>query len=203
MKQILLLAALCLAASVITLGQAAPQPTPTHDDPAQQTTNAYVRPNARERRVHYFKNMFGKTALAKNIIGAGISTWTNAPEEWGQHMDGFAKRVASNVGKSVINNTTAYGLEEAFKLDSRYYRSEKKGIVPRARHAIVSSLTARNENGKTVFGYPRIAGLYVSNVIAAETWYPKRHNWQDGMRGATTSLGINSLYNLIKEFVFR
>jgi hypothetical protein len=147
--------------------------------------------------------MFGYTALAKNVLGASISTWTNAPEEWGQHMDGFAKRVGSNLGKSVINNTTAYGLEEAFKLDSRYYRSNKKGISRRAAYAILSSVTARNEKGKTVFGFPRIAGLYASNVIAAETWYPKRHNWQDGLRGATTSLGTTAVYNLIKEFILR
>ncbi len=137
------------------------------------------------------------------MASAGLSTWSNSPEEWGPHLEGFGKRVASNVGKSVIKNTTAFALEEAFGLDSRYYRSPKKDVGSKVKNAILSTFTARNRNGKKVFGFPQIAGAYASNIIATEVWYPKRYGWRDGLRSGTVTLGTTALFNLVKEFVHK
>jgi len=147
--------------------------------------------------------MFGPLALAKVAAGAGFSTWRNSPEEWGGQWEGFGKRVASNLGKRVISNTVAYGLEEKFKLDSHYYRSEKKGVRHRVRNALISTVTARNANGKRVLGFPRLIGTYSSSIIAAETWYPKRYSYKDGLRSGTISVGMNAVYNLIREFAWK
>ena len=107
------------------------------------------------------------------------------------------------MGKKMIKQTTIYGLDEAFKIDSRFYRSEKKDIGSRITNALISPVTARRPDGKRVFGVSRVAGTYASSIIAAETWYPDRYSWKTGVRSGTISLGFNAAFNLFKEFVWK
>jgi len=161
-------------------------------------------PDDKKTRFHrYIKSMVGPESPGKDVARAGFPTWTNSPKEWDTHWDGFGKRLASNIGKNVIKNTTVYALEEAFKLDSRFFRSTKRDFGSKVRNALISPFTARNRSGKIVFGFPRIIGAYTSSIIAAETWYPKRYGWKDGLRTATISFGTNALFNLVKEFIKR
>ena len=163
----------------------------------------YERPDSKTRFKRYVNGMFGPVALGKSVASAGFSTWRNSPEEWGNHWDGFGRRLASSVGKNIIKSTVTYGLDESFKLDSHYYRSTKKDFGSKLSNALLSTVTARNKNGKRVFGFPRIAGTYSSNIIAAETWFPSRFDWKDGVKSGTVSLGLNAAFNVIKEFVLK
>ena len=167
----------------------------------QQAT--YVRPDSKTRFKRYVNGTVGPYALARQVMGAGISTWRNSPEEWGGQWEGFGKRVASNFGKNLIKQTTIYGLDEALKLDSHYYRSEKKDAGSKIKNALLSPVTARNSRGKRVIGVPRIVGTYTGAIVAAETWYPDRYDWKDGVRSGTISLGMNAAFNLFKEFVWK
>lgn len=163
----------------------------------------YVRPDSKTRFKRYVNGVVGPYALARQVAGAGISTWRNSPEEWGGQWEGFGKRVASNFGKNLIKQTTIYGLDEAMKLDSRYYRSEKKDVGSRIKNALISPVTARNSRGKRVLGVPRLVGTYTASITAAEAWYPDRYDWKDGLRSGTISLGMNAAFNLFKEFVWK
>jgi len=147
--------------------------------------------------------MFGPVALGKRVLSAGWSTWRNSPEEWGPHWEGFGKRFASGTGKTIIKSTAQYGLEEAFKLDSHYYRSKNTSVGARVKNALISPVTARDENGRRVFGFPRIIGTYTGSIVAAETWYPDRYDWKNGVRSGTISLGMNAAFNLVKEFIWK
>lgn len=163
----------------------------------------YTRPDAKTRFNRYVKSIVGPTALAKRVFTAGLSTARNSPEEWGPHWEGFGRRFASSTGKSAIKNTTIYALDEAFKLDSKFYRSQKRDFGSRLTNALISPVTATDKNGKRVFGFPRLAGTYASSIIAAETWYPDRYSYKNGLRSGTISLGTNALFNVVKEFVFK
>lgn len=169
------------------------------------TTNqaTYVRPNAVKRFRRFVMNTVGPFSWVGIAAGSGFSTIVNEPDEWGRSTKGFGKRFASGFGKSVIRNTTMYGMDEAFKLDSHFYRSKKRDVGSRVANAFLSTLTARKSNGKRTVGAPRIIGTYTANIIAAEAWFPARYNWKDGMKSGTISLGINSLFNLVKEFVLK
>ena len=175
------------------------------EDPfaAAQQQNGYVRPNSRTRFKRYVKSMFGPLALGKRVLTAGYGTWRNSPEEWGDNWEGFGRRFASSTGKSIIKNTTMYALEEAFKLDSRYYRSKNKSVGGKLKNALISPVTARNAEGKRVFGFPRIFGTYTSSIVAAETWYPSRYSYKNGLRSGTISLGMNAAFNVVKEFIWK
>ncbi len=172
-------------------------------DTQQTTSNGYTRPTAKKRFNRYVNSMVGPFALARQVAGAGISTWRNSPEEWGGQWEGFGKRVASNFGKNVIKQTTIYGLDEALKLDSGYYRATGKSTGEKIKNALISPVTARRPNGKRTIGVPRLVGTYTGNIIARETWYPDRYDWKDGVRSGTISLGIGAAFNLFKEFVWK
>ena len=106
------------------------------------------------------------------------------------------------MGRSVMKNTMMYGMDEAFKLDSYYYRSEKRDWKSKVKTAMLSPVIARKPDGKKVFGFPRVASTYASSVIVAETWYPGT-DWKDGLRNGSMTLLFNGGYNLLKEFIWK
>lgn len=193
--------ALCLIAATlflaaVSIAQPTPEPTPLPADDFQ-------RPSAEKRFKRYVKNTIGPTAMLGVGIGAGFSTAFNEPEEWQRSGKGFGRRFASNFGKNVIRTTTMYGLDEAFRVDSNFYRSKKRDAGSKLKNAIASTFTARTPSGRRTVGVPRIAGTYAAHMIAAETWYPRRFDWKDGARSGTISLGVNSLVNVFREFVLK
>ena len=148
--------------------------------------------------------MFGPWAVAGDVASAGLSTWTNSPPDWGTHWKGFEKRLGSEIGKSVLKETTAFGLEEAFKLDSHYYRLGKKySVGSRIKDAFLSAVTTKTATGHRIVGFPRIAGGYVSTIAATKLWYPKRFTYKDAFRSGTWSIAGDILSNLITEFIHR
>ncbi len=210
MRSVILPVLLILTAAFSLAAQTPDPPKKIEGPPAPSVQTAptpaskeYVRLDAKQRRSRYYKSMFGVGAIGKNIASAGWGTYRNTTKEWGPHWEGFAKRVASGFGKSVIKNTTAYALEEAFDLDSRFFKSKKRDTASKIKNALVSPFIARNKEGKKVFGFPRLVGTYASSVIAAEVWYPKNYNWKDGLRSGTVSIGTNIFFNLVKEFFRR
>lgn len=170
------------------------------DDSALLSTK-YVRPDAKARRARFVKGLIGPGAWARMVASAGWGTSRNSPREWGPHWDGFGKRLASNFGKRAVSGTVRYSLDETFKLDSKFYRTKKKGIGNKVVNALVSVFTARRPDGSRTVGVPRLVGTYASNVIASELWYPSRYTWKDGLRSGTMSLGVKFLGNLFKELV--
>jgi hypothetical protein len=209
-----LILALPSAAQTDTKKPDAPAPTKTDTQKADSTDanelaarnaklmDAYRRPTGNERLRSYLNSMFGPLAIARSIGTAGLSTWTNTPEEWGPTWEGFGRRFASNMGRNMMKNSMVYGLDEVMKVDSKFYRSKKRDVGSRVGNALISTVTARRPDGSRTVGVPRLFGTYASSVIASETWYPNR-TWKDGLRVGTFSLGFNAGFNLVKEFVFK
>ncbi len=176
----------------------------------QQTTNTtatnattYTRPNSKERFKKYINGTIGPTAFIGPVFSATFRQIRNNPVEWQKTSKGFARRFGDSFGRNAINQTVTYGLDEAFKLDSNYYRSKKKDFNSKFSNAVISTFTARNAKGKRVLGVPRIVGTYSSAIIANEVWMPKRFNYKDGLRDGSVNLGTRVLFNLFREFVFK
>ncbi|MBS1794949.1 MAG: hypothetical protein JSS81_13900 [Acidobacteria bacterium] len=181
--------------------QTEPATKDAKDDQPKPNAAGYVRPTPKERRKDFIDSVVGPYALARTVAGAGFSTWRNSPAEWGGQWEGFGRRVASNFGRNAIRQTIVYGLDESFKLDSKFYRSKKRTFGAKIKNALLSTVTARTPGGRRVFGFPRIAGTYASSIVAYEAWYPKRYDYKDGLRSGTISLGFNAVFNLFKEFI--
>jgi hypothetical protein len=163
----------------------------------------YVRPTQKTKLRNYIFDAFGPYPLAGAAFAAGIGQAYNTPPEWEQGARGFGLRIGSNFGIAAVTTTTRYGLAQAFKEDTLYYRCECKGLVPRLKHAVISTLSARRgEYGHTVFSLGALIAPYAGTMTAVYAWYPGRYNGKDALRmGNFTMLG-NVGGNIALEFLY-
>ena len=169
--------------------------------PAKKQSQPYVFPTPHERFKRYVKSTVGPFSLLQTSVAAGINQWRDHPAEWEQGASGFGKRFASGFGKNAIRQTVVYGLDTAMELDTGFKRSSRKGFGPRMKDALLENVTSRNRSGKRVVSVPRFVGVYTSSIIAAETWYPDRYNYKDGLRSGSRSILTGFGMNLVREFV--
>ncbi|HEV2830002.1 MAG TPA: hypothetical protein VGW76_20545 [Pyrinomonadaceae bacterium] len=169
----------------------------------QTTPEPYVFPTHAERFKRYVDSAVGPFTLARTAVSAGINQWRDNPEEWEQGASGYGKRFASSFGKHAIQQTITYGLDEALGLDTGFKRSTRQGFGPRLKDALLDNVTSRNRKGNRVVSVPRFAGAYTAAIIRAETWYPARYDYKDGLRSGTTSILSGFAFNVLREFVIR
>lgn len=176
--------------------------TATSSQTAQAaTTPAYVFPDHGERFRRYVKSTVGPFRLGYTAVTAGLAQWGDDPEEWGQGAQGYGKRFASGFGRNAIQQTVTYGLDEALHLDTGFQKSKREGFFPRLKDALLQNVTSRTRSGKRVPSAPRLVGVYAGGVIAAETWYPERYSYKDGLRNGTKTLLTGFGINVFREFV--
>ena len=163
----------------------------------------YTRPTQRTKLRNYAFDAFGPYPIAGAAFAAGIGQAYNTPPEWKQGAEGFGKRIGSDFGIAAVSTTTRYGLAQAFKEDTLYYRCECKGVIPRLRHAVFSTLTARRgQDGHSVFSFPALVAPYAGSMTAVYAWYPGRYNGKDALRmGNYTMLGYVG-GNIALEFLY-
>lgn len=189
----LILIGLTLLASLNVFAQ-------TNTNQTATTSTTYTRPDAEERFKKYVKKTIGPTAFISPVLSSTFRQFRNSPEEWGGKSTGFARRFGDSVGRNVIKQSITYGMDEALKFDSNYYKSPKKVFKSRLSNAFLSSFTARNERGKRVIGVPTIVGTYSAAIIANEVWMPKRFDYKDGLKSGSLSFVTRIGFNLIREF---
>lgn len=182
--QVLLLAGCVAAAAGATFGQglASSNTTDISDQSANEQENTYVRPDFHRRFHSYLLSTFGPIQMVTLAAGSAISHADNVPPEWGQGWGAYGERFVSDVGSSTTAGTTNFLLGEALHLDTRYYPCTCKGIWPRVRHALISSVTARaGEDGHRVFSPPAVVSPY-AGAFSTLTWYPARYGPKDAFR---------------------
>jgi hypothetical protein len=184
---LLLIIAAIAAQSVLANAQALAD---VADSPgtASTTTSAapdlpYTRPSQAIKLHNYLFDAFGPYPIIGAAGTAGINQAYNTPPEWKQGMAGYSRRFGSDFGIAAISTTARYGLAQAFRQDTLYYRCECRGILPRLRHAVISTLTARQGNdGHRVFSFPALIAPYAGTMTAVYAWYPDRYNAKDAFR---------------------
>ncbi len=167
------------------------------------TYSTYHKPTESEKFHNYVFDAFGPYSIAGAIIAGTVHQATNAPPEWGGGMQGWGSRVGSSYGISVITQTTRYVASEALRQDTLYYRCECTGIMPRAKHALLSTVTARAGNdGHRVISIPAIIAPYAGGEAAALLWYPSRFGPKDGFRMGNWGFLDQAGMNLGLEFIW-
>jgi hypothetical protein len=205
---LLLLAAAVLSGLPVTarsqsLPDSADSYGPVASTDSGQIDLIYVRPTEKTKVINYVFDAFGPYPIAGAALAAGISQASNAPPEWNQGVEGYARRFGSHYGIAVVRTTTRYALSEAFKEDSMYYRCECRGIFPRLSHAVTSTLTARRgDDGHRVFSFPALVAPYAGSLTAVYGWYPGRYGAKDAFRMGNYSLLISAGGNISLEFFY-
>jgi hypothetical protein len=172
-----------------------PTVTPEITTPANLDLT-YVRPTARAVEVNYAFDAFGPYRIAVSAATAGIHQFNNSPPEWNQGLKGYSRRFGSDFAASAVGTTVHYGLSQAFREDSLYYRCDCRGTFPRLRYAMISTLTGRRgADGHRVFSFSALAAPYAGSMAAVYGWYPNRFGAKDAFRmgnyGLLTYMGGN------------
>lgn len=163
----------------------------------------YERPTQETKLRNYIFDAYGPYPIGGVAFASGINQWTNSPPEWGQGAEGFGERFGSNLGIEAVGTTTRYGLAQAFREDTLYYRCECTGVLPRTRHAMFSALTARRgADGHRVFSIASLVAPYAGSMTAVYGWYPSRFGAKDALRIGSYNLLAYAGGNIALEFFY-
>lgn len=172
---------------------------PAHAEPGV----SYVRPSESEKLHNFIFDAVGPYPFIGAAGAAGISQASKKPPEWGEGWDAYGVRVASDFGIALTTTTVRYGLAEAFREDTLYYRCDCKGILPRLGHALISTVTARHgDDGRREFSFPALAAPYGGSMAATLGWYPSRYGPKDGFRIGNYNLLGQAGQNVALEFIY-
>jgi hypothetical protein len=166
-----LVVALC-AWPASTLAQTADAEPAEQESAKPLTADAYV-PITSAERIHWIVDgTVGPQSLF--IVGPLSAAWQtawNTPEEWGQGWSGVGKRYAQREADVAISNTIEAGLGALWGEEPRYIPSARKGIWPRARYALKTSVLSQGRDGRLRPAWARYAGNTLNNVIE-NAWLP-------------------------------
>ena len=135
----------------------------------------YHRPSERDKLRNYVFDSFGPYAFLGSAFSAGIAqgdTSSNAqnagiPPDWGQGWNSYGARFGSDFGINLVTQTARYSLAEAFRQDTIFYRCACTGFLPRLKHALISTVTARKgDDGHRVFSLPALVAPYAGTEAA-------------------------------------
>lgn len=149
---------------------------------AADESDTYVRPDFHRRLRSYLRATFGPLQMGRIVFGAAISQADDNPPDWGQGSDAYGVRAASGFGVVILDGGANLLLSEALREDTRYYPCSCTGLWPRAKHALISSFTARaGPDGHRVFSTPAISSPY-AGAFGSLAWYPPRFGPKDAFR---------------------
>jgi hypothetical protein len=175
---------------------------PSQNLPYPSPILVYTPPTEKEKLQLFGFDAFGPFAFAEATLTGGFQQATKSPPEWGSGWNAFGERVASNFGIELVTTTTRYGIAKILREDAAYYRCQCRGFFPRFRHAVVSTLTARQgADGHTVFSFAGLVSPYAGTMTAL-AWYPRRYGVKDGFRMGNYNLGGQAVGNLGLEFIY-
>jgi len=163
----------------------------------------YMRPTEATMLHNYLFDAFGPYPIVGAALAGGINQIQKTPPEWRQGAEGYSKRFGSDFGIAAVTTTTRYALSEAFHQDTLYYRCECKGLLPRLKHAVISTFTARRGvDGHRVFSLPDLVSPYAGTMTAVYGWYPGRYDYKDAFRMGNYSLLGYVGANISLEFLY-
>ena len=163
----------------------------------------YKRPTQGTKIRNYLFDAFGPYPLVGAALTAGFGQATNIGNAWGHSAAGYSRRFGSDFGIAATSTTARYALSEVFKEDTLYYRCECQGALPRLRHAVISTLTARRgEDGHRVFSFAALVAPYAGTMTAVYGWYPRRYGARDALRMGSISMVGYVAGNIGLEFLY-
>jgi len=144
---------------------------------------------------------FGLRGFAGGLVGAAIGQGLDSPSEWGQGVEGFAKRYGSSVGGNLTRQSMEFVMESALHEDPRYFPSEEKGFKARIKNVLLQTIVARTDSQGHRIAYGRIVSAF-ANAQLVNTWQPaSTGSVGNGVLRGFTTLGSDLGYNFLQEFV--
>ncbi len=185
------------------------QAQPAADDPpgadrslVSTPSLAPYTPLSQTQKFHnYLFDAFGPYPTTVTAFMAGYHQATRNPPDWREGFTGYYQRFGSDFGTSAAGVTASYLVAEALHENTLYYECNCKGVWRRLKHAVVSTLVARQgEDGHKVFSFAALAEPYAGSFAAVYGWYPSRYGAKDAFRLGNYGLLTYAANNVTLEF---
>jgi hypothetical protein len=192
--------AVCLMGR-IALGQTT-DPGAANPPTAPSTVQPAYTPLTGSERLHiYERSLFGPMALFSGAVSAGWGQLRDRPYEWGQGAEGYGRRYASGYSQRFVRETLYLGSSSLLHQDGRYFRATDATTGGRLRHALVSTILARKDDGSNTFASARIGSMLASSFIS-RTWQPNSTgSVNSALENFSISVGVAAGFNVAREFL--
>lgn len=167
--------------------------------PARADAQSRVGADSSTRTRRYRHDLLYGAALG--FVYAGVDQLRNNPVQWGKGWRGYERRLASNVGEFVIQETVTDVVAAALNRALDYQRCRCPGTGRRIGWALQSSVTDPLPDGHRTIALPRILGAYAGSFAQA-SWRPTPTNGgrtRVALVNGTTSLLIGAGINIYHE----
>jgi hypothetical protein len=151
--------------------------------------------STRTRR--YLRDLAYGTALG--FGWAGVDQLNDNPREWGKGWRGYGKRVASDVGEFVIQESVTDVLAAAMNRPLDYRLCHCAPMSRKVGWALRAAVTDPQPNGSNPIAVPRIVGAY-AGALAQASWRPATNSRaRTVLVNGTVSLLIGAGINIYDE----
>jgi len=150
-------------------------------------------------RNHWKQATVGKGALARVGAGAAVAQVRRRPRKWGGGAAGFGKRLGAGAATHAVKTTVEHVVAAPLHEDLKYHRSNQRGVGPRLRHALTSTVVTRNtRSGKRTPAVGRISGHAAAGAVSQGVFAAA-----SGASTAGVGLAADAGANVVREFVPR
>lgn len=121
-----------------------------------------------ERWGRYTRDLRSPRFFARSLAAGTMAHIRNDPASWGGDVGGFAARLASSTGGSLVLYGTEHGLAALQRANLRYLPLDDGRFGRRLGHAFLGSLTLRTRRGIRP-NFP-LAGGVLASTVAQSYW---------------------------------
>jgi hypothetical protein len=132
---------------------------------------------------------------------AGINQARNSPKDYGQGVEGFAKRYGAGFADGLSDGLFVTGVYPSLlRQDPRYYRLGDGGFSHRAGYAVTRILVTRQDSGRRAFNFSEVLGSFSSSALATIYYPSSQRDFSNVAERAGIQFGFDAGFNLLKEF---
>ncbi len=137
-------------------------------------------------------------------VVAGAEQSHNTFPEWDGGPEGYARRYGAAYADAFIGKFIGSAiLPSVFRQDPRYFYMGSGTTKQRAKHAIVSAVLARGDNGRWQPNYSHILGNASAGAIST-LYHPASNSaGKLALDNALIGIGGTAFVNLTREFLFK
>jgi hypothetical protein len=120
---------------------------------------------------------------------------------YGGGMQGWGKRFGASLADTEVRTFFgSFAFPVVFHQDPRFFRSRKRGVIPRVWYAGTRVLIARSDSGKSMFNYSEVLGALATSSMQ-NAYYPDRdRGFSDTMGRYLGTFTSDATSDIIKEF---
>jgi hypothetical protein len=126
----------------------------------------------REKWRLFYRQTIDPFNFVQTGISAGIGQAEDSFHDYGQGMEGYAKRYGAGFGDSTLGGFFGgFVLPSLFHDDPRYFRMGSGSIFRRGFYAVTRVLITRHDDGSPAPNYPTVMGAFIGTTFG-NLYYP-------------------------------